>query len=64
MNPYPRFGAMIAASTMIMLWLMYLNTYQLDHVFFQRDSRQRRHLRRQCFRFQRLPLAGSQSGNC
>jgi hypothetical protein len=31
---YMRFGAMIATSTVIMLGLMYLNTYQLDHVFF------------------------------
>jgi uncharacterized protein (DUF305 family) len=29
---YLRFGAMIATSTMIMLGLMYLNTYQLDHI--------------------------------
>jgi uncharacterized protein (DUF305 family) len=31
---YARFGAMIATSTIVMLALMYLNTYQLDHVFF------------------------------
>ena len=31
---YARFGAMIATSTIAMLGLMYLNTYQLDHVFF------------------------------
>ncbi len=31
---YPRFGAMIAASTVVMFGLMYLNTYALDHVFF------------------------------
>jgi hypothetical protein len=31
---YVRFGAMIAASTLIMFGLMYLNTYQIDHVFF------------------------------
>jgi len=31
---YARFGAMIATSTVAMLALMYLNTYQLDHVFF------------------------------
>jgi uncharacterized protein (DUF305 family) len=31
---YARFGAMIATSTIVMLGLMYLNTYQLDHVFF------------------------------
>jgi hypothetical protein len=34
MNMYARFGAMIATSTVVMLGLMYLNTYQLDHVFF------------------------------
>jgi type II secretory pathway predicted ATPase ExeA len=34
MNPYLRFGLMIATSTVIMFGLMYLNTYQLDHVFF------------------------------
>jgi uncharacterized protein (DUF305 family) len=31
---YARFGAMIAASTIVMFGLMYLNTYELDHVFF------------------------------
>lgn len=31
---YGRFGAMIVVSTLVMLGLMYLNTYQLDHVFF------------------------------
>lgn len=34
MNKYARFGAMIATSTVVMFGLMYLNTYQLDHVFF------------------------------
>jgi len=34
MNGYTRFGAMIATSTLVMFGLMYLNTYQLDHVFF------------------------------
>ncbi|PZR75050.1 MAG: DUF305 domain-containing protein [Chthoniobacterales bacterium] len=34
MNNYTKFGAMIATSTIVMLGLMYLNTYQLDHVFF------------------------------
>ena len=34
MAGYTRFGAMIATSTVVMLGLMYLNTYQLDHVFF------------------------------
>ena len=34
MNGYMRFGAMIATSTLVMFGLMYLNTYQMDHVFF------------------------------
>ena len=34
MKPYPRFGAMIATSTVAMFGLMYLNTYRMDHVFF------------------------------
>ncbi|GAB6389538.1 DUF305 domain-containing protein [Stutzerimonas marianensis] len=34
MNNYARFGAMIATSTLVMFGLMYLNTYQLDHIFF------------------------------
>lgn len=34
MNNYARFGAMIATSTLVMFGLMYLNTYQLDHVYF------------------------------
>jgi hypothetical protein len=34
MNKYTKFAAMIATSTIVMLGLMYLNTYQLDHVFF------------------------------
>jgi hypothetical protein len=34
MNTYTRFGAMIATSAVVMLGVMYLNTYQLDHVFF------------------------------
>ncbi len=34
MDHYAKFGAMIATSTIVMLVLMYLNTYQLDHVFF------------------------------
>ncbi|HEV6968856.1 DUF305 domain-containing protein [Roseateles sp.] len=34
MNPYRRYAAMVAVSTVVMFWLMYLNTYQLDHVFF------------------------------
>ena len=31
---YGRFAAMIATSTAVMLGLMYLNTYVLDHVFW------------------------------
>jgi len=31
---YLRFGAMIATSTIVMLVLMYLNTYAWEHVFF------------------------------
>jgi membrane-associated HD superfamily phosphohydrolase len=34
MTTYVRFGAMIATATVVMFGLMYLNTYQLDHVFF------------------------------
>lgn len=34
MSRYFRFGAMIAASTVVMFGLTYLTTYQLDHVFF------------------------------
>ena len=34
MNNYPKFGAMIATATVIMFGLMYLNTYETDHVFF------------------------------
>lgn len=34
MNKYVKFGTMIVTSTIIMFGLMYLNTYQLDHVFF------------------------------
>jgi uncharacterized protein (DUF305 family) len=34
MNRYTRFAAMVATSTVVMFGLMYLNTYQLDHVFF------------------------------
>ena len=34
MSKYLRFGAMIATSTVVMYGLMYLNTYQPDHVFF------------------------------
>ena len=31
---YSRFAVMIAASTLVMFGLMYLNTYALDHVWF------------------------------
>ena len=31
---YAKFAAMIATSTIVMFGLMYLNTYQMDHVFF------------------------------
>ena len=34
MDAYARFWAMTATSTVAMLGLMYLNTYQLDHIFF------------------------------
>lgn len=34
MNHYFKFGLMIITSTIIMFGLMYLNTYELDHIFF------------------------------
>jgi len=34
MKHYIRFGAMIATSTAVMFGLMYLNTYQINHVTF------------------------------
>ncbi|ANU17946.1 DUF305 domain-containing protein [Planococcus maritimus] len=34
MNKYLKFGIMIGTSTFIMYWLMYLNVFQLDHVFY------------------------------
>lgn len=34
MTSYLRFGAMIVTSAVVMFALMYLNTYQIDHVFF------------------------------
>lgn len=34
MNKYVKFGLMIVTATLVMFGLMYLNTYQLDHVFF------------------------------
>lgn len=33
-NPYPKFFAMIVTSTVVMMILMYLNTYALDHIFW------------------------------
>ena len=39
MKGYAKFGAMIATSTVVMFGLMYLNTYQWDHVLLQRDAR-------------------------
>lgn len=33
-NKYLKFGIMILTSTFLMYWLMYLNTYELSHVFF------------------------------
>ncbi len=34
MKGYTKFAAMIATSTVVMFGLMYLNTYQLNHIFF------------------------------
>ena len=34
MSQYARFAAMIAASTLVMFGLMYLDTYRLDHATF------------------------------
>ena len=34
MNPYLKFTLMIATSTVVMFIMMYLNTYQWDHVYF------------------------------
>jgi hypothetical protein len=33
-NPYPKFLAMIGTSTVLMLIMMYLNTYAFDHLFW------------------------------
>lgn len=33
-SPYSRFALMVLTSTVIMFGLMYLNTFQTDHVFF------------------------------
>lgn len=37
LNPYVKFGVMIGVSTFLMYWLMYLNVFQLDHVFFSQS---------------------------
>ena len=34
MSSYTRFATMILVSTVVMFGLMYLNTYQADHIFF------------------------------
>lgn len=34
MATYSKFAAMIATSTFVMFGVMHLNTYALDHVFF------------------------------
>ncbi len=34
MHKYTKFSIMIATSTLVMFILMYLNTFQMDHVFF------------------------------
>ena len=34
MNNYLKFGIMIGTSTFIMYWLMYLNVFQLGHIFY------------------------------
>lgn len=34
MKKYGKFGIMIAVSTFIMYWLMYLNVFQFNHIFF------------------------------
>ena len=34
MKMYPKFFLMIVVSTIVMFVLMYLNTYELDHIFF------------------------------
>lgn len=34
MNKYVKFGLMIVTATIVMFGLMYLNTYQWDHMFF------------------------------
>lgn len=34
MDAYRRFGAMVVVSTTLMFGMMYLNTYESDHIFF------------------------------
>ncbi|WP_214703201.1 MULTISPECIES: DUF305 domain-containing protein [unclassified Exiguobacterium] len=34
MKQYGKFGIMIAVSTFLMYWLMYLNVFQFNHIFF------------------------------
>ncbi|MDA5560866.1 DUF305 domain-containing protein [Exiguobacterium sp. MMG028] len=34
MKSYGKFGIMIAVSTFIMYWLMYLNVFQFNHIFY------------------------------
>ena len=34
MKQYGKFGIMIAVSTFTMYWLMYLNVFQFNHIFF------------------------------
>ncbi|KAA0957615.1 DUF305 domain-containing protein [Planococcus kocurii] len=34
MNAYAKFGIMILTSTFLMYWLMFLNIFQLDHIFY------------------------------
>ncbi|AIY05381.1 hypothetical protein Plano_1416 [Planococcus sp. PAMC 21323] len=34
MNAYVKFGVMIVTSAFIMYWLTFLNTFQLDHIFY------------------------------
>ena len=39
MKMYTKFVTMIVTSTVLMFGLMYLNVYQLDHVFLARRGR-------------------------
>ncbi|TAA67477.1 DUF305 domain-containing protein [Planococcus salinarum] len=34
MNKYAKFGLMIGTSTFLMYWLMFLNVFQIDHIFY------------------------------